>query len=137
MSEKLRARLRKHKMECKNFLVGLRTLDGWLGDKYQVKMPTNDGKEIFQLGQFVLSNLWKGEGIFQVQITALNPQPLGLQLDLFETHDEVKAQVNAVMDKINDKYGEFTLAPGRLINRSDMPNVISPAWKPYGHRQTI
>jgi DNA polymerase IV len=87
-------------MECLNFLVGLRTLDGWIRDKYQVKTPTNDGKLIFQLCNFVLSNLWKDEGIFQLQITALNPQPLGLQLDLFETHDEIRSQVNTVMDKV-------------------------------------
>ena len=34
-------------------------------------------------------------------------------------------------------YGEFALAPARLLNRSSMPNVIAPAWKPYGHRQTL
>jgi len=41
------------------------------------------------------------------------------------------------VDRINDRFGEFALAPARLLNRSDMPNVISPAWKPDGHRQTI
>ena len=46
-------------------------------------------------------------------------------------------QLNGVMDSINERYGEFTLAPARLLNRSSMPNVIAPAWKPTGHRQTI
>ena len=41
------------------------------------------------------------------------------------------------MDKVNARYGEFALAPARLLQRSSMPNVIAPAWKPYGHRQTI
>jgi DNA polymerase-4 len=41
------------------------------------------------------------------------------------------------MDQVNQRYGEFILAPARLLNRSDMPNVIAPAWKPEGHRQTI
>ncbi|MGK0298717.1 MAG: hypothetical protein ACI9XC_002340, partial [Gammaproteobacteria bacterium] len=45
--------------------------------------------------------------------------------------------LNRVMDNINKRYGEFTLARANLLNRSDMPNVIAPAWKPYGHRQTI
>lgn len=44
---------------------------------------------------------------------------------------------NAAMDRINNRYGEFTLAPARLLNLSKMPNVIAPAWKPSGHRQTI
>jgi len=41
------------------------------------------------------------------------------------------------MDAINQRYGEFALAPARLLNRSDMPNVIAPAWKPHGHRRTV
>ena len=46
-------------------------------------------------------------------------------------------QSDAVMDAVNRRYGELVLAPARLINRSSMPNVIAPAWKPFGHRQTI
>jgi len=45
--------------------------------------------------------------------------------------------LHQAMDAINDRYGEFTLSPARLLQRSDMPNVIAPAWKPDGHRQTI
>jgi DNA polymerase-4 len=41
------------------------------------------------------------------------------------------------IDAINFRYGEFALAPARLLFRSDMPNVIAPAWKPFGHRETI
>ena len=33
--------------------------------------------------------------------------------------------------------GAFTLTRAALMHRSDMPNIIAPAWKPYGHRQTI
>jgi DNA polymerase-4 len=48
--------------------------------------------------------------------------------------EEQRAQT---MDRINNKYGEFTLAPATLLERSTMPNVIAPAWRPDGHRQTI
>jgi len=41
------------------------------------------------------------------------------------------------MDDINERYGELTLSPARLLNRSEMPNVIAPAWRPNGLRQTI
>ncbi len=41
------------------------------------------------------------------------------------------------MDAVNRRYGELVLAPARLLNRSSMPNVIAPSWKPFGHRQTI
>ena len=41
------------------------------------------------------------------------------------------------MDDVNNRYWEFALTRATLMHRSDMPNVIAPAWKPYGHRQTI
>jgi DNA polymerase-4 len=41
------------------------------------------------------------------------------------------------MDTINQRYGAMTLASARLLRRSSMPDVISPAWKPSGHRKTV
>jgi len=136
MAEKVAARLRKHSLQATQFSIGLLTSFGWLGNKYH-SSATNDGRLITQLCLRMLKECWYGEGISQVQVTALDPMPANLQLDLFLDYDEKQAQVNAAMDKVNSRYGEFTLAPARLLNRSDMPNVISPAWKPDGHRQTI
>jgi DNA polymerase-4 len=70
-------------------------------------------------------------------VTALDPFPGGLQRDLFEPERGRADQLNAVVDAINHRYGEFALAPARLLLRSSMPNVIAPAWKPFGHRETI
>jgi DNA polymerase-4 len=61
----------------------------------------------------------------------------GSQLELFASLDDARDEVNAVMDAVNRRYGELVLAPARLLNRSSMPNVIAPAWKPFGHRQTV
>jgi len=137
MSEKLGARLRRHRFTARHFFIGLRTRDGWVGDKLHLATPNNDGGTIFQLCRFVIENLWRGEGIHQVQVTALDPRPGRGQLELFAEHDESQDQVNAVMDQVNQRFGEFALTPASLLKRSDMPNVIAPAWKPYGHRQTI
>lgn len=138
MCEKLGARLRHHQFRAQHFFVGLRSYDfGWLGATGQTILPTQDGREIFQLGAFILAQHWRGEPVNQIQVTALDPNPGGLQLDFFAAPDEKRAQVNDVMDDINDKFGEFTIAPAPLLFRSAMPNVIAPAWKPDGHRQTI
>jgi DNA polymerase-4 len=51
--------------------------------------------------------------------------------------DPKRETLYSTLDEINDRYGEFTIAPAQMLHRSKMPNVISPAWKPYGHRQTI
>ncbi len=137
MSEKVAARLRRHGLEAQLFFIGLRTHTGWLGDKLRTINPGNDGQSLFRLCRFAMAHLWHGEAICQVQITALDPRPQHQQLSLFGAGDEHRVALDRVMDHINRCYGEFTIAPARLLRRSNMPNVIAPAWQPEGHRQTI
>jgi len=137
MSEKVGARLRRHHLQARTFSIGLRTIEGWIGSKLQCALPTSDGRQIMALCRRVIGGVWQGQGVHQVQITALDPVESGRQLELFATTDTTQDEVNAVMDTVNQRYGELVLAPARLLNRSSMPNVIAPAWKPFGHRQTI
>lgn len=137
MSEKVGKRLRKHQLVAKQYFIGLRLEHQWLSDKLKLSIADNDGGRIYQLCRFLVENHWQGEAIRQVQVTALDPEPATQQLDLFTHQDESDAEVNAVMDEVNERFGDFTLAPARLLKRSSMPNVIAPAWKPDGHRQTI
>ena len=137
MSEKVGARLRRHQMKAQKFYIGLLS-DEWITAKLHSVYPTDDGQVIYQLAQKLLRYEWRGEGIRQVQITALDPKSSQQQLDLFNSDAPVDhSKKNNVMDAINNRYGEFALAPGRLLHRSSMPNVIAPAWKPFGHRKTI
>ncbi len=137
MAEKVGARLRKHNFEAQHFFIGFLTEQGWLAKKMKTEEPTCDSQDIKVLANDLLSNYIKGQGCFQVQITALDPKDHGNQLSLFSKKDIKREQINQAMDRINERYGEFTLAPAILLNRSDMPNVIAPAWKPDGHRKTI
>lgn len=138
MSEKVAARLRKHKFKASHFYIGLKTEQGWLQTKTKLSLATDDGQTLFtQCRQFTINN-WQGQGVWQVQVTALNPEN-EQQGDLFaETdHHQQRGNLNQAIDEINQRYGEFTVAPSRLIGRSAMPNVIAPSWKPSGHRKTI
>jgi DNA polymerase-4 len=137
MSEKVGARLRRHGLQATTFFIGLRTVGGWLGGKRHCALPTDDGRRIMALCRNVLRENWAGQGVHQVQVTALGPIEAGNQGELFESPEQARGEVNAVMDEVNRRYGEFALAPARLLGRSSMPNVIAPAWKPHGHRQTI
>ena len=139
MCHKVGTRLRRHQLLAQNFSISLRTADGWIKEHF-VTEPTQNGNVLVKLCKDFLDCRWEDQGIWQVQITALDPVPLSGQTDMFlETTDEklVQQKTNEVMDKINDRYGEFSLCPAPLLNRSTMPNVISPAWKPFGHRETI
>ncbi|MEW7978762.1 MAG: DNA polymerase IV [Candidatus Sedimenticola endophacoides] len=137
MAAKVARRLRRHLFQASRFLIALRAARGWLGGKYRCQPPTNDTWEIIRLCQAALSEHWRGEGLFQVQVTALDPRPGGRQGELFDAGSPRRALLNRTIDAINLRYGEFALAPARLLLRSDMPNVIAPAWKPFGHRETI
>ncbi len=138
MSEKLASRLRKHQFQAQTFYIAVKLENEWIKTRSKTAVPVNDGLLIFRLCEQFLQDYWQSQcGVCQVQVTALDPQPEGMQYDLFAISDEKKISVNRVMDGVNTRYGEFTLSPARLVNRSQMPNVIAPAWKPDGHRQTI
>lgn len=138
MCEKLGARLRQHQFRAQHFFAGLLNDDlGWLGGKGRNIQATADSKEIYELAHFLISQKWNGEPVHQIQVTALDPNNAGVQLDLFSKANPRRRNLYSVMDEINHKYGEFTISPMTMLNRSPMPNVIAPAWKPYGHRQTI
>jgi DNA polymerase-4 len=136
MSEKVAARMRCFHYQADCFFIGLKTEQGWLRTEAKPGFFTDDGKVIYQLCMTFLDYYWKGQGIWQVQVTALSPRQ-GKQLDLFSEENSLRHQVNVAMDRVNQRYGEFTLAPARLLDKSKMPNVIAPAWKPSGHRKTI
>lgn len=137
MSEKLGHRLRVHDLEAQIFAVSLLTNTGWLSAKYRTLSPCADGRMIYLLCDSFIQECWHGEGVHQVHVVALDPRPQMMQGDLFAVADTQQYRVNQVRDAINHRYGEFTISDARLLNKSDMPNVISPAWKPDGHRNTL
>ncbi|MEO8402915.1 MAG: DNA polymerase IV [Gammaproteobacteria bacterium] len=138
MCEKLGARLRQHDFRAQHFFAGVLSHDvGWFGSKGKSIQPTNDSKDIFQLALFLVYQHWKGEPVSQIQVTALDPSGIGFQADLFNKENSNRGKLYQALDEINDRYGEFAIAPASMLARSQMPNVIAPAWQPYGHRQTI
>jgi DNA polymerase-4 len=137
MAEKVAARLRLHQFRASRFFVGVRIDAGFLAYKYRCNPPTNHAPDIVRLCEHFMREVWAGQGCHQVQVTALDPEPAGLQLDFLEPRQERQDRLDRAMDEVNRRYGEFTLAPTRLLARSRMPNVIAPAWKPFGHRETI
>ena len=85
----------------------------------------------------MLYQLWQGQGITQVQITAADPRPAQQQLDLFDTPSDNRHHLNDTVDNINARFGKLTIAPARLLTQAIGPNVIAPAFRPTGPRQSI
>lgn len=142
MSEKVGLRLRRHKMQAQTFYIGIKSHAwGWLGEKAKTTFYTNDGQKIYHLGKDIISRNWDGSGIFQIQVTALDPSPIisNIQKDLFQDdfHQKDNTRLNITLDEINQKYGAFTVAPALLLDRTKMHDVIAPAWKPQGWRKSV
>ncbi|MGE3919737.1 MAG: DNA polymerase IV [Gammaproteobacteria bacterium] len=138
MCDKLATRLRRHHMKAQYFFVGLRSYEfGWLGDHMQLPIPSNDAGTIYYYAKKILLDAWEHEPVWHIQVTALDPEARPTQLDLFTKTDLKSDKKNVVLDQINARFGDYTLTAASLLNRSKMPNVIAPAWKPDGHRQSI
>lgn len=138
MAEKVGARLRCHHLEAKTFFIGVRSYAwGWMGEQCSLSHPTHDGQKIFRLGRDILREHWDGSGLCQVQITALDPVMAHTQKELFDGEESHAEKLNHVMDSINQKFGNHTIIPAPLLHRTKMHDVIAPAWKPNGVRESV
>jgi len=136
MAHKVAARLRCNKLVAQQFLFGLRLYRGWLKTTSRALLPSDDEMVIYRLGERWISENWRGQGIWQIRIIALDPG-IACQADLFKRKHPDRQRAHQAMDQVNQRYGALTLASARLLGRSNMPDVISPAWKPDGHRKTV
>ncbi|WP_416240457.1 hypothetical protein [Methylophaga sp. OBS3] len=138
MSEKVGIRLRRHQFQSDVFFIGFKTELGWISTKVKLNNATDDGGTIYMHCLDFVDRHYVGQECRQVQVTALSPLH-GRQQDLFidDASKHKREALNQALDSINERFGEFTVAPTRVIGRSEMPNVIAPAWKPTGHRKTI
>ncbi|MBF0470259.1 MAG: DNA polymerase IV, partial [Gammaproteobacteria bacterium] len=136
MAYKVAARMRRHQLFASRFLIALRLQHDWLSTKVNTVQATDEEQPIYHLALELLQQVATSEGVFQVQITALNPATTR-QRDLFAEEQPRRRESAEAMDAINLRYGDLTLASARLLNRSTMPDVIAPSWKPEGHRRTV
>lgn len=113
---------------------------------FEVPYGPPDGKRFFECARRLLDEQWQDQAVTQVQITATHIKDTNGQLDLFpadaagspgDSAELRRTRRALAIDRINARFGEFTLAPAELLARSSMPNVIAPAWRPDGHRQHI
>lgn len=137
MAEKVASRLRQHQLEAQFFHIGLLQKTGWCAAKCKMLSPTAHGPLIFAQAKQLVVASWQGDAVLQCQITALGPQPAHLQADLFAQEDQPSAVLDHTIDAINDKFGGGTVTNGLRMTPLTMPPVISPAWRPEGHRSTI
>lgn len=136
MAHKLGERLRTNRLVADQFLFGLRLYHGWQKATRRSLLPCDDEQVIYRLGETWLREHWRGQGVWQIRIVALNPGA-DCQADLFQRKHPARQRAHRAMDQVNARYGALTLSAARLLERSRAPDVISPAWKPEGPRNSL
>ena len=137
MSVKLSRRLRNSGYESNKFLVNIKIKAGWVQKKIKLEHPTCDQFVIYSLCELFLGMFDKNVGIYQVQVTAINPTQKDIQTDLFGSQTG-QDNYMSVVDSINQRFGQDVVRPARLKSDiSDSPDVIAPAWRPKGYRKSV
>jgi DNA polymerase-4 len=118
LSEKTGRRLRKHNYQAHGVYLGL-AFDNhtWWGKSKRSKEPIYSTQEIYLHLMKLLNMVEYPSKCTHVNIAVFDVAPATpVQLGLFDgTRLDTKSLARA-SDKINDRYGEFTIAPAKMAN---------------------
>lgn len=96
-----------------------------------VGMHTNNSIDIYIFAKEILNTIRLQQPIRLVGVSVSNLTKNISQMPLLISDRNKKAATRA-MDEINDRYGDFCITWGTLIERYHHKGVISPAWRPSG-----
>lgn len=131
LSEMVGRRLRRGHYLGRTVTLTIRYSDFFTFSKRKtIRGYLNDGLEICQLAVSILKSFRLKQAVRMIGVSVSNLVKVE-QLPLFKEDQKKRDLIHAV-DSINDRYGEFTVARGTLIEPTTSPDVISPAWRPGG-----
>ncbi len=81
---------------------------------------TCDGLEIFQAAWGIFNCLWNREKIRMIGVSVSNLKPQNPQNLSFLKDIKQRELINQILDKVNNKFGEFTLQRGILLNSTSI-----------------
>ncbi len=131
LSEMVARRLRHGHYRGRTVTLTVRYSDFFTVSKQKtIREYLNDGLEICHVAMFILRSFRLKQAVRMVGVSMSNLVKVE-QLPLFEK-DQRKRELTHAIDSINDRYGEFTVTRGMLLEPATGPGVISPAWHPSG-----
>lgn len=96
-----------------------------------IGMHTNNSIDIYVVAKDILNTMRLQQPVRLVGVSVCNLTKNVVQVPLFRA-DRNKQRIACVMDEINDRYGDFCITWGTLIQRYHHTGVISPSWRPDG-----
>ena len=135
LSEKVGRRLRRGGYAGRTVTLTLRYADFHTFSKQRkIRHAVDHGLEIYGATIGILREVHLQQPIRLVGVSVSGLERNGEQMPLFEDERRRKFTAEA-MDEINDRYGDFTVTWGTLVERYRHERIISPAWRPVGDRQ--
>lgn len=96
-----------------------------------VETDTNNSIDIYIVAKEILNTIRLQQPMRLIGISVYNLAKNTVQIPLFST-DRAKQAATHALDMINDRYGDFCITWGILIERYHHKSVISPSWRPAG-----
>ncbi|MEK6590563.1 MAG: DNA polymerase IV [Nitrospinota bacterium] len=132
LSEMVGRRARRYRLKGRNISLTIRYPDFYTFTRQKtLKVYTNDTHDIYHHALLILNSIKLKGGIRLLGVRLSDLMKDYSQLPLYE-EDRKKEITLIAMDGINDKFGDFTITWGRLLERDRESGVISPSWRPEG-----
>lgn len=135
LSEMVGRRARRYGMAGKTVHLTVRYADfTTVGRQQTLPQPTNASREIYDEAARILDAFPLEQPVRLLGVRITNLCYRGEQLPLFAC-ERRKALATGAMDAVNDRYGDFSVTFGSLLDNEEKGSfVISPAWRPEGVR---
>ncbi len=136
LSEMVGRRARRYGVTAKTVHLTIRYADftTTFGRQTTLHSRTNVSAEIYREAVAILDSLVLEQPVRLLGVRLTNLDHQGEQLPIFP-EERRQALATGAMDRINDKFGAFTVTFGSIIEAEDKgSHVISPAWRPSGIR---
>jgi DNA polymerase-4 len=135
LSEMVGRRARRYGVAGRTVHVVVRFADfTTIGRQETFPRSMNQSEDIYRAAVQILDTLDLSQPVRLLGVRITNLCYQREQLPLFEDERRKAFMVHA-MDSVNNRYGDFTVTFGSLLDSSDKgSHVISPAWRPDGIR---
>ncbi|MDY6843167.1 MAG: DNA polymerase IV [Thermodesulfobacteriota bacterium] len=130
LSEMVGRRLRKNHYRGRTVSLTLRYSDfHTFGKQVSHKRHTSESMEIYHTAIHIFDSIRLQQAVRLVGVKVSNLCKDFQQPFLFP-RERRKHIISQVMDKVNDRYGEFTVTRGSLLECFRHHSIIDPHWKP-------
>jgi len=136
LSEMVGRRARRYEVWGKTVTLSIRyaDFDTWAGRQETLPNYVNQSGDIYKAAVGILDSLILTQPVRLLGVRLTNLRYQSNQLPLLE-EERKKTLLAEAMDKVNDRYGDFSVTFGSLLHEENKgSHVISPAWRPDGIR---